>query len=99
LRIDSTGDEVSFKEFGTLHRKDSIVFAPSDVLLSATKAIGLSTAYIYKFFDSKQSIGEAVCALCLGERTSALEKIVAETCIEGRAESYVQTRRSHDPIV
>jgi AcrR family transcriptional regulator len=43
------------------------------------KAIGLSPAYIYKFFVSKQSIGEAVCALCLRERTTALEKIVEET--------------------
>ncbi|RXH57170.1 TetR/AcrR family transcriptional regulator [Granulicella sibirica] len=43
------------------------------------KAIGLSPAYIYKFFVSKQAIGEAVCALCLGERTGALRKIVEET--------------------
>ena len=43
------------------------------------KAIGLSPAYIYKFFVSKQAIGEAVCAFCLAERTSALQKIVEET--------------------
>lgn len=43
------------------------------------KAIGLSPAYIYRFFVSKQAIGEAVCAQCLGERTTALEKIVEET--------------------
>jgi AcrR family transcriptional regulator len=43
------------------------------------KAINLSPAYIYKFFVSKQAIGEAVCALCLSERTNALEKIVEET--------------------
>ena len=30
------------------------------------KAIGFSKAYIYKFFDSKQSIGEAICTRCLG---------------------------------
>lgn len=30
------------------------------------KAIGLSTAYIYKFFDSKQAIGEAICGACMG---------------------------------
>ena len=29
------------------------------------KAIGFSKAYIYKFFDSKQAIGEAICAECL----------------------------------
>lgn len=33
------------------------------------KAIGFSKAYIYKFFDSKQAIGEAICA-------SRLEKIM-----------------------
>lgn len=30
------------------------------------RAIGFSKAYIYKFFDSKQAIGEAICATCLG---------------------------------
>jgi AcrR family transcriptional regulator len=34
------------------------------------KAIGFSKAYIYKFFDSKQAIGEAICADCL-ERIDA----------------------------
>lgn len=29
------------------------------------RAIGFSKAYIYKFFDSKQAIGEAICARCL----------------------------------
>jgi AcrR family transcriptional regulator len=29
------------------------------------KAIGFSKAYIYKFFDSKQAIGEVICANCL----------------------------------
>lgn len=29
------------------------------------KAIGFSKAYIYKFFDSKQAIGEAICSQCL----------------------------------
>lgn len=36
------------------------------------KAIGVSSAYIYKFFDSKQAIGEAVCAQRLGEIDNAL---------------------------
>lgn len=31
------------------------------------KAIGFSKAYIYKFFDSKQAIGEAICHACLGK--------------------------------
>ena len=29
------------------------------------RAIGFSTAYIYKFFDSKQAIGETICTTCL----------------------------------
>jgi AcrR family transcriptional regulator len=31
------------------------------------KAIGFSKAYIYKFFESKQAIGELICATCLRE--------------------------------
>jgi AcrR family transcriptional regulator len=31
------------------------------------KAIGFSKAYIYKFFESKQAIGELICANCLLE--------------------------------
>ncbi|MET0937355.1 MAG: TetR/AcrR family transcriptional regulator [Luteibacter sp.] len=38
------------------------------------KAIGFSKAYIYKFFDSKQAIGEAICARCL---TGQFEAVVA----------------------
>lgn len=30
-------------------------------------AIGFSKAYVYKFFDSKRAIGEAICANCLEE--------------------------------
>ncbi len=42
------------------------------------KAIGLSTAYIYKFFDSKKAIGEAICNLCLGEIAVAIQAIADE---------------------
>jgi AcrR family transcriptional regulator len=31
------------------------------------KAIGFSKAYIYKFFESKQAIGEMICSQCLRE--------------------------------
>ena len=31
------------------------------------KTIGFSKAYIYKFFESKQAIGELICAKCLAE--------------------------------
>lgn len=36
------------------------------------RAIGFSTAYIYKFFDSKRAIGEAICAMTLRELDDAL---------------------------
>ncbi len=38
------------------------------------KAIGFSKAYIYKFFDSKQAIGEAICANCLARMIAAVEQ-------------------------
>jgi AcrR family transcriptional regulator len=34
---------------------------------NVAKAVGISTAYFYKFFDSKQAIGNAICSLCLEE--------------------------------
>src|SRR5882724_2335816 len=42
------------------------------------KAIGLSSAYIYKFFESKQAIGEAVCCQCLGRTQTELQSISVE---------------------
>lgn len=39
------------------------------------KATDLSTAYIYKFFESKQAIGEAICARCLDRISEALGNI------------------------
>jgi len=43
------------------------------------KAIGFSKAYIYKFFESKQAIGEAICSKCLGTVTSAVYEALAES--------------------
>lgn len=40
------------------------------------KAIGFSKAYIYKFFDSKQAIGEAICAKTLSAIVAAVEESV-----------------------
>jgi AcrR family transcriptional regulator len=75
------------------------------------KAIGLSNAYMYKFFDSKQAIGEAVCSMVLRDRTDRLEKILAETtspvealrriyrslALSG-AELFFENRRMHDIV-
>jgi len=42
------------------------------------KAIGFSKAYIYKFFESKQAIGEMICANCLGDIESEVRAAVAQ---------------------
>lgn len=39
------------------------------------KSIGFSKAYIYKFFESKQAIGEMICATCLREIESEARAI------------------------
>lgn len=39
------------------------------------KAMGISTAYIYRFFKSKQSIGEAICANTLGQMGERLREV------------------------
>lgn len=41
------------------------------------KAIGFSKAYIYKFFDSKQAIGEAICAATLETVVVAVDEALA----------------------
>jgi AcrR family transcriptional regulator len=43
------------------------------------KAIGYSKAYIYKFFESKQAIGEMICANCLQEIVAEVRDAVAQT--------------------
>jgi AcrR family transcriptional regulator len=47
-------------------------------LADIAKSIHLSTPYIYKFFDSKQAIGEAMCWHCLSAALSQIEESVAE---------------------
>jgi AcrR family transcriptional regulator len=42
------------------------------------KAIGFSKAYIYKFFDSKQGIGEAICSKTLNDIVAAVEQAMAD---------------------
>ena len=41
------------------------------------KAIGFSKAYIYKFFDSKQAIGEAICSKTLSGIVATVEDAIA----------------------
>lgn len=42
------------------------------------RAIGFSKAYIYKFFESKQAIGEMICANCLRQIEDEVAAAVAE---------------------
>ncbi|RJE69804.1 AcrR family transcriptional regulator, partial [Acinetobacter sp. JS678] len=42
------------------------------------KSIGFSKAYIYKFFESKQAIGEMICANCLREIEDGVNTAINE---------------------
>lgn len=59
-----------FREFG--YRKSSV----ADI----SKAMGISTAYIYRFFTSKQAIAEAICASTLERIDEQLQEVM---CLEG----------------
>jgi AcrR family transcriptional regulator len=48
-------------------------------LADIAKSIHLSTPYIYKFFDSKQAIGEAMCWHCLSGALCEIEESIAAT--------------------
>lgn len=43
------------------------------------KSIGFSKAYIYKFFESKQAIGEAICSNCLQQIKNEVRNAIDET--------------------
>ena len=43
------------------------------------KAIGFSKAYIYKFFESKQAIGEMICTNCIQDILVEVRAAVAQT--------------------
>lgn len=76
------------------------------------RAIGVSTAYIYRFFESKQAIGEAIAALVLGEMdlklqgiamedgspTSRLRKVLS-TLMHHSCELFLQDRKLHDIVI
>ncbi|MFB9129081.1 TetR/AcrR family transcriptional regulator [Paraburkholderia dipogonis] len=69
--------------------RDQIVAAATDhfsrygyektTVSDLAKAIGFSKAYIYKFFESKQAIGEMICVNCLQEIESEVRTAVAQT--------------------
>jgi AcrR family transcriptional regulator len=58
------------------------------------KAIGFSKAYIYKFFESKQAIGEVICANRLHTIMAAVDEAVGTT-----ASAPEQVRRMFKTLV
>jgi AcrR family transcriptional regulator len=73
------------------------------------KAIGFSKAYIYKFFDSKQAIGEVICAnrlaqimdivnAAIADAPTASEKIrrLFRALVEGGSDLFFQDRKLYD---
>jgi AcrR family transcriptional regulator len=73
------------------------------------KAIGFSKAYIYKFFDSKQAIGQAICSSCLKTIPAAVIESTANArnasdklrrffsaIIETSTNLFIQERKLHD---
>lgn len=74
-------------------------------------AIGVSAAYIYRFFDSKKSIGEAICAQTLGgiaarltaladEPVSATDKMgrFYRLLLDSGYDLLIKQRRMHDLV-
>lgn len=76
------------------------------------KAIGFSKAYIYKFFDSKQAIGEVICANrlakiaeivnhAIADAPTASEKLrrLLKTLTEAGSDLFFHDRRLYDIAV
>ncbi len=73
------------------------------------KAIGFSKAYIYKFFESKQAIGELICANCLHQVETDVASAVGGTdrpseklrrmfkvAVESSLRLFFEDRKLHD---
>jgi len=77
------------------------------------KAIGVSGAYVYRFFESKQAIGEAVCAMTLKRIDDEMLSIASDEtrsasdrlrqiyrCLATRGlELFVKERKLHDLVL
>ncbi|HZV98107.1 MAG TPA: TetR/AcrR family transcriptional regulator [Methylophilaceae bacterium] len=75
------------------------------------KAIGFSKAYIYKFFDSKQAIGEVICTNCLNTILEALNEAMLgsptaserfrrmfKAAVEASVHLFFEDRKLHDIV-
>lgn len=78
-------------------------------LADLAKSIGFSKTYFYRFFNSKQEIGEAVCSQILGTIIEAVEGEISSTSVPTEqlrkmlrtipamgSELFFQERRLHD---
>jgi AcrR family transcriptional regulator len=77
------------------------------------KAIGVSGAYVYRFFESKQAIGEAVCSMTLGRIDALLMEVATDAqetatnrlralyrCLaEKGIELFFKERKLHDLVL
>lgn len=76
------------------------------------RAIGVSSAYVYRFFESKQAIGEAVCMMTLQRLDDRLMALATEdipasdrlrrvykSLYEEGFELFFQERKLHDIVV
>jgi len=76
------------------------------------KAIGFSKAYIYKFFPSKQAIGEVICANCLSQIEADVHQALSATAappekllvlftviVESSLRLFLQDRRLYEIAV
>lgn len=73
------------------------------------KEIGFSKAYIYKFFDSKQAIGEVICTNCLNAILKTIEEAMQDAptaserfrrmfkaAVEASVNLFFHDRKLHD---
>ncbi len=77
------------------------------------KAIGVSGAYVYRFFESKQAIGEAVCGMTLARIDDELRRIASDEtrsasdrlramyrCLADKGlELFIKERKLHDLVL
>ena len=81
-------------------------------LADIAKAINLSTPYLYKFFDSKQALGEAICSQCLNKALLEVDELVGAvkspvdklrrvfTGLESKGWSFLNDERKiHDMVL
>lgn len=116
---DMTIATTGFRGPAETEKRDAIVAAAKDhfslygysktTVSDLAKAIGFSKGYIYKFFESKQAIGEAICSDCLANILSAVNISVSDgtsatdkfrrlfrTITEQSAELFFEDRKLYD---